>query len=136
MKAIIHDDTVVREIEGQRVQVLQKFADFELKAINKRSSIIQSRQLQVYLRSAAEFKQVIESLIESSEAVVTSQCSESSIRGQKVIGRLQQEADGKHNNLPMLENEAARLLKEEDLQQCSISMGVSAEASRFEMAPT
>lgn len=68
MKAIIHDDTVVREIEvrffqiimiekyqkfrfqGQRVQVLQKFADFELKAINKRSSIIQSRQLQVYLR--------------------------------------------------------------------------------------
>lgn len=113
MDAEFANEEVVREIAGRRIHVLQKFVDFENKALDKRRLLVQSRQLQLFLRSAEEFQQIVESLIDTAKAVTARHNSEHLIRAQKSLNKLRCEVDGKRKSIPSLENNA-RLLIEDD----------------------
>uniref|UniRef100_A0A1I7U9H9 Tubulin-specific chaperone A n=1 Tax=Caenorhabditis tropicalis TaxID=1561998 RepID=A0A1I7U9H9_9PELO len=106
------NEEIIREITGRRIHVLQKFADFEQKALEKRHLIVQAGQLQRFLRTASEFKQTIELLIESAEDVNVRHSTENLARVEKILGRIREEVGGLRNELPKIEREADFLLDE------------------------
>ncbi|KAF1761514.1 hypothetical protein GCK72_009770 [Caenorhabditis remanei] len=113
------DENIVREIAGRRIHVLQKFTDFEEKALKKRRLLVQSGQLQHFL---SEFKQVIEVFIDTAEAINIRHSSDYLARTQKNLNKLRGEVDGQHQAVSLLEKEAHRLVNDghyasEDIQK-------------------
>ncbi|CAI2347932.1 unnamed protein product [Caenorhabditis sp. 36 PRJEB53466] len=126
------EENIVREIEGRRVDVLQKFSDFEQKASEKRRLLVQSGQLQRFLRTATEFRQAIDSLIETAESVSIRHNSENLARAQKILNRLRGDVDGKRSNVTSLERESARLVDDGHYAAEEIQKTLSEIHSRWE----
>lgn len=132
MDSISPDENIVREIAGRRVHVLQKFTDFEQKASKKRLLIVQSGQLQHFLRSIREFNQAIEVFIETAETINVRHSSENLSRAQKNLNKLRGEVDGQHQAVSSLEKEAHRLVNDGHYASEEIQKKLSEMKSRWE----
>ncbi|UMM23991.1 hypothetical protein L5515_004438 [Caenorhabditis briggsae] len=132
MRSEFANEEVVREISGRRVHVLQKFVDFENKAINKRELLLQSCKLQLFLRSSRDFVQIVDSLIETAESIHLRHDPEHLARAQKILGRLRGEVDGKRHSVPSLEREADALLENGHYAAEDIQKTISDVRSRWE----
>ncbi|CAL2037122.1 unnamed protein product [Caenorhabditis brenneri] len=126
------NEEIAREIAGRRVHVLQKFADFEQKASEKRRLLVQSGQLQRFLRSTGEFQQALELLIENAEDVHIRHSAEHLARSQKSLNRLRGEVEGRRNDLLKLDREAVQLIDEEHYASEEIQKAMVEVRSRWD----